>query len=780
MFRKILLVMIFLSSFPLFAEIILNHDPLQAIQQGKKISLRLEVREGIELVSQVVLFYREQGDIVYNEMEIDNTSVTEPYFVFDIKNSDEIESGLEYFFQVKTNDNLIETLPEINPQSTPFLLSILKPEQQFGHENFVLLSPDVDYTDFSKDFLIAVSFFSLQNKIELNSIKFYINEKDCTEQAEIYNNMLIYKVSGLKQGSYQYQIKAKLKDGQEIESRKWKMAITRETWISELNLKGKSVVNTYYSKLNNDNSDEVEKRANFLLLFSGKYKWLGYKSKLYLSSLETHKAQPVNRSYLSFMTKYLDFTAGDYSPNYGTFLLNGTNVRGIHSNLHFRNFRLKLTAGQSNRAIDGDIQYDAGTFATHTYSLRTEFGRPDAVMWSLAFTKNKDDVDSIDKEFVVTADSTYLVEPKDNLILGSDISLALFKRRLLMGAEVAMSYLNRNIYEGVMSIEDIEDELDTQIDLPIDPEDIESILVINENLEPFTPGMKNLAYKAFLRTYFYHNFLNISYSAVGGSFNSLSSNYLQTDTAVLGLNDNLNLFRNKINLNLAYNLISDNLNDEKDFTTSTANYNTQLSYRASGDLSFRITYSANVTERSGNQDIGNTNAASIGFGSSYKLSQLNSLPTILSLNFMNYGNEYSYEDSTETIQDYKYSKNNLILSANSEWQNLPLTTELSFTFSRMETKNAGIKEATSYNAIYLKAVYSLWEGSLKPYGNIQFNLFGGDDDKHSTLLNLGANYQVFAATRVSTNLGMKLYTDNDVAGNDYNTLTWRLKLVQKF
>jgi hypothetical protein len=331
-----------------------------------------------------------------------------------------------------------------------------------------------------------------------------------------------------------------------------------------------------------------------------------------------------------------------------------------------------------------------------------------------------------------------------------------------------------------MSIEDIEDELDTQIDLPIDPEDIESILVINENLEPFTPGMKNLAYKAFLRTYFYHNFLNISYSAVGGSFNSLSSNYLQTDTAVLGLNDNLNLFRNKINLNLAYNLISDNLNDEKDFTTSTANYNTQLSYRASGDLSFRITYSANVTERSGNQDIGNTNAASIGFGSSYKLSQLNSLPTILSLNFMNYGNEYSYEDSTETIQDYKYSKNNLILSANSEWQNLPLTTELSFTFSRMETKNAGIKEATSYNAIYLKAVYSLWEGSLKPYGNIQFNLFGGDDDKHSTLLNLGANYQVFAATRVSTNLGMKLYTDNDVAGNDYNTLTWRLKLVQKF
>ncbi|MCF7793007.1 MAG: hypothetical protein K9N09_03730 [Candidatus Cloacimonetes bacterium] len=781
MLKIISIIVLVLIIIPLFSEVVLNHDPIQTIQKGKKINIRLDVREGIEQIAGVTMFYRQQGEIVYNEMEQDMTSVTQPYFEFIIKNTDDMEAGLEYFFQVRKSDETVVSLPEFNPESSPFLITIIEPEQQFMQEKFILLSPDPEYTDFSKDFIIAISFFSIQNNIDLSSVKFYLNDKDRTDQAEIYKNLLIYKVSGLFQGKYNYQVKANLKNGTEIKSEIWRMSIVEKSWKTDINLRGKSTVSTYYSKQNYENDDDTDKRANYLLMFQGKYKWLGFKSKIYLSSLETHKAQPVNRYNIAFMTKYFDLTAGDLSPNYGTFLLSGTNVRGVHTNLHFRNFRMKFTGGQSNRAVDGDFQYDAGTFATNTYSLRTEFGRPDAVMWSLGFSKNKDDIASIDEDYVIDADSSYVVEPQDNIVLGSDVSFALFKRRLLMGAEVAMSYLNRNIYEGTMSIEDIEAELDTELDLPFDPEDLEPILVINENLEPYTPSLKNLAYKTYLRAFFYRNFLNINYSAVGGSFNSLSSNYLQTDTSVLGINDNINLWKNKVNLNLSLNLIADNLNDEKDYTTKTSNYNSQLFYRATSDLNFRLSYSMNTTARSGSSNLGDANSSIISFGTSYDLNQFKTAPTRLSFNFMQYANDYSYtNEANNDTTDYVYSKNNFILSANSEWESLPLETEISFTLSVEDKENAGETEENSFNSIYLKGIYSLLEDTLKPYCDLKYDIFGGDQDKSSTLFNVGAYYQVFIRTFLSTNLGVKLFKDNEIEDGDYTTLTWRFKIVQKF
>lgn len=785
--RKIFSIVILLTvTVVLSAELILNHDPIQTIQKGKKVNIRLDVLEGIEDIKEVILFYRQQDELAYNEMEIEMTSVTDPYIKFLIQDTDRINTGIEYFFQIRTKNNQMQTLPVSNPQISPFLITVLQPQQQVDSDKFILLSPDIDYTDFSRNFVIAISFFSIQNKIDPAEIKFFLNNEDQTSQAEIYKNMLIYKVSDFPGGEYSYQIKAKLKDGLEIKSSKWRMTIVDKSWKSDLSLTGKSIVNTYYFKRNSDNDDDVDKRANMLLTLQGKYNWLDFRSKLYFSSLETHKEQAVNRYNLTFLTNFIDITIGDNSPNYSAFQLSGTNVRGFHSNLHFRNFRLKFTGGKSNRAIKGDSQYEAGQFATNTYSLRTEFGKPDGVMLSLGFTKNKDDVDSIDDDYIFAADSSFVVEPQDNIVLGSDISLALFKRRLLMGAEIAMSYLNRNIYDGPMSIEDIEEELDTELDLPIDPEDLEPILVINENLEPFTPGLKNMAYKAFMRTYFYHNFLNVNYSAVGSSFNSLSSNYLQTDTSVLGINDNINLFKNKLNLNLSINLISDNLNNEKDSTTRTSNYNTQLFYRITSDLNFRTAFSQNTTDREG----GDTGSTILSFGTSYQADQIKKAPTRFSLNFMQYKNDYSYDytiDDSTTIVDYDYTKNNFSFSANSDWQSLPLDTEFSMTISVADKKTSSDENpeeneniSTTYNSLYLKAIYSLLDEKLRPYCDLQYNIFGGDDDKNSTLFNLGAFYQVLDRTFISTNLGTKFYSDNKAEENDYTTLTWRFKIVQKF
>ncbi|HPR16655.1 MAG TPA: hypothetical protein PLD62_00240 [Candidatus Cloacimonadota bacterium] len=767
--RVFFIAILTLFVFTLSAEIILNHDPILSVPQGDEIGIDLEVREGVEAIRKITLFYREQGDLAYKEIELDPGSVSETVFTFSIPDADSYQAGIEYFFQVETNSSEMVTLPAFNPQTTPFLLNIVKPEQPLTTA-FILLSPDQEYTDFSRDFVIAVSYFALQKSIDPASIKFLLDGKDASDKAEIYSNMLIYKVGKLAGGKHDFQIVALLQDGSEVKSEKWQMKIVRKNWRSGLNLTGKAVLNTFTAF---DVSDQIsnENRANLLLTMSGKQKWLGFNGRIYLSSLETENAQPVNRYSLSFLTKVLNVTAGDQSPDYSTFLLSGTNVRGFHSNLHFTNFRLKASYGKSNRAVDGRESFDAGTFATNTLGMRAEFGKTDGFTWGIGLTKNKDEVSSLAQKYIFADSSftTFAVQPQDNVILGTDFSWALFRSRLLLGGEVAISFLNRNIYDGAMSIEEIEDSLDIHLDLPFDPVDLEDFLVINQYLEPFTPGLKNIAYKTWLRTYFWRNFLNVNYSAVGSSFNSLSSNYLQSDTAVLGINDNINVIKNKLNLNLSLNFISDNLNDEKDVTTKTASYNTQVTYRFNPEVDFRVAFSQNTTDNSGDDDL---ESSIISVGTGYDWKEWKTAETRFSFNFMNYNNNFDLTDST----DYDYTKNNFVFSARSNFSELPLETMLSYTFSQ-EDKN---DISQNYNSLYLKGILSLLEDNLKPYCDLQLMKFGGDSETQSMLFNLGTGYQLFKQTLLSTNLGGKIFKDNDDKDKDYNNLTWRFKIVQHF
>jgi hypothetical protein len=754
----------------LSAQIILNHDPLGTILEGEAVALRVEIRSGFEKIDSAMLFFRQQGELYYDEMIWKKN--TDNYIEFLIEDTSNYQNGLEYFFQIAEISGSMITLPSFSPQNSPYLITFQKKVIPVQDEFFILLSPDPDYTDFSQDFVIAVSFYAIEDDVDPESIQFWLNGKSV--KAEIYSNMLIFKTKNLRKGQYNYQIKAKTRKGESIESQIWNMTLQKPNWQDTINLSGRAVLNTRLEDREYDDFSDNQKRANFLLNLSGKYQGFGYSSRIYLSSLETRWAQPVNRYSLSILTRFLDVTAGDLSPNYGTFVLSGKNVRGVHANLHFDTVRLKVSGGQSRRAVDGKEQYLAGTFATNTLSIRTEFGKRDGVLWGIAFTKNKDDVDSIIDDFVFNENDEFIAEPKDNIILGSDLSLALFRKRLLVGGEIALSYLNRNIYDGPMSIEEIEDILDIELDLPIDPASLEPILVINDKLEPFTPGWNNIAYKAFFRTYFKRNFLNLNYSVVGGSFNSISSNYLQTDTRIININDNINLLPNKLNLNASLNLISDNLNKEKTITSKTTNLLSSIMYRPTLPMLLQLSVSTTKISRSGDVDLGDLTSTMINISTSYNVDQIRYAPTTFGFSYMNYITENS--DTT----NYEYLKNNFVLSAKSNFAELPLEMFLSYTLSLEDRNMLQLDESFNYNSFYIKGMLDFLDSRLKPYADMQLNFFGGDSDKNSSLFNLGASYQIFSQTTLSTNVGAKFLTDNDVSQNDYSILDWRFRIVQRF
>ncbi|OPX26706.1 MAG: hypothetical protein B1H06_05330, partial [Candidatus Cloacimonas sp. 4484_143] len=304
----------------------------------------------------------------------------------------------------------------------------------------------------------------------------------------------------------------------------------------------------------------------------------------------------------------------------------------------------------------------------------------------------------------------------------------------------------------------------------------EDFFVANQFMQPFKPGPGNMAYKTYLRLFFYQNFLSVSYSAVGGSFNSLSSNFLQKDTSTLSVNDNISLFGNKLFLNLGLNMIADNLNEEKESTTKSINYNTTVYYRPTTISYIRLGYNNGVTESDGDDASGlalNITNSSMSLGAGYSVEQIKVAPTEFSISYNKSANEDVANNSFESARD------NIVFSANSDFEDLPLETVVSYSLS-MEDR---VSSESTYNSIYLKGSLTFMEDKLKPYVDLQFAANSGDAENSSTRLNLGSSYYLFKNTFFSTNIGTKFFSDNsnnNADENNYSQFDWRFKFTQKF
>jgi len=282
-----------------------------------------------------------------------------------------------------------------------------------------------------------------------------------------------------------------------------------------------------------------------------------------------------------------------------------------------------------------------------------------------------------------------------------------------------------------------------------------------------------MAYKTYLRLFFYQNFLSVSYSAVGGSFNSFSSNFLQKDTSTLSVNDNISLFGNKLFLNLGLNMIADNLNDEKESTTKSMNYNTTVYYRPTTISYIRLGYNNGVTESDGDDASGlalNITNSSMSLGAGYSVEQIKVAPTEFSLSY----NKSASEDVANN--NFESARDNIVVSANSDFEDLPLETVVSYSFS-MEDRDSG---ESTYNSVYLKGSLSFMDDKLKPFIALQFAANGGDADNSSTRMNLGSSYYLYKNTFFSTNIGTKFYANGNNDASDYSLFDWRFKFTQKF
>lgn len=752
----------------------------------------LEVRDGFDEIEKAKLFYRETGELSYLEVEMEKGSETDPTFSVVVNEIEDITSGVEYYFEALDLNGKRINLPEIGPGQNPFRLMVEMKNK--GSDQFVKLSPEDDLLADSEELIIAVSCFAIADQIE--SLNLFYDGQDVTDQASLSGNMIVFKIDDPSPGDHSYYLSAKLTSGEEIKSEEWSSSINIKTFEMPLNITGKATVNTYLSSYNADSDTlsikENDLRSNFLLDFKGNHNWFKFKSKLYFSSLERRNKQAVNRYNVELYVPHFGIIAGDSSPNYGNFSVIGKNIRGFHSKLFFKYFRLSASIGHSRRdtkgemVVTGDSGYSNSTFKRNTKAMRMEIGSQRGFIWGLNVAQNRDDIDSLEEEYYLVGDSLELVLPNDNLVIGTDTRLALFDQRFVWGAEAAMSLYNSNIIDGPLSLDSLEADYDID-DFPIDPEAWENLFILNENVEPIMPGMANLAYKTYFRAFFARNLLNVSYSAIGSSFNSLTANYLQNDSQIISIYDNINLMHNELSINLGVNLISDNLNGDKDYTTSSTNYFGQILYRPLDLPYFRFSMNnnnskndfdtADTTAGDYSVDIGSSNFT---VGTGYKVKNIDFAPTDFSISYNNSNNKDTAHES------YEYKKNNITFGARSEFADLPLNTVLSYSFttndnSTFMTVDSTFVEKSNYNSIYMKGILSLLEGKLKPFVDFRFSFFGGDTDSQSSqMFNLGTGYKFDKLTFLSTDIGMKTYQNNDMDNSNYSKLVWRFKVSRKF
>jgi len=376
-----------------------------------------------------------------------------------------------------------------------------------------------------------------------------------------------------------------------------------------------------------------------------------FKTKIKLTTQENplYQARNVYEFGLN-LGEFIQLNFGDTNPRISQFTMAGKRIRGLEFDLSLGWFQLHFVKGEINRSIKGDktkaysytidtddegnkflsLSRQGYTFKQDVFAGRLAFGKGEHFQWGIHFLKARDDTLSINKKMVdgliyyedpsgIISELDYGqvytinelgdqfqidwsgVNPKDNIVLGTDLGISLDQKRIVLEGEMAFSLTNNNIWGGAISKAELDTLIDDKADnklasfdlerIPIDPIDITDWFIINSNIVPLSPldpnafgdsatisigeaimSMPSLAYRGRAVINYFGNYFSIEYSQVGPEFLSLANPYLLNDKRELKISDKLRLLDNRLMVNLGYK------HQDDDILTTIKNIETQNTF----------------------------------------------------------------------------------------------------------------------------------------------------------------------------------------------------------
>lgn len=591
---------------------------------------------------------------------------------------------VEYFFDIEYVDGNHQQFPAGAPESDLFYLSAAQQDFESG-EGIVVISPEPGEKIFSDEFLLTVSYFRYSSAIDKSRTRLFLDTWEVTRYAQIFDDFLTFAPRRVPPGKHKLRLEIYDQSGRLLSRKEWDFLAHQR--------KGPAVVSQSFNFSGNvfgiSRQEELSDglfsnrytRGGFRLNFDSKA--VSFGTRTLFSNREDENLQPINRytGWLQFNFwngRYLRFNGGDTYPRLNPFLINNVFLRGFHGELFLKFLNVDLATGYTRRAIDGRQISDStgtvtdttnGTFRRNVTTVRTSLGARDIFQLGIMYLKGKDDPNSI----------TFGRNPEENFGLGSDIYFAFDKNRFILSGSYNLSFYNPNIVDGRNRSR--EELLDLGVDVPQDIYDYATDLItVNEYLIVY-PGR---AYQGQARFNYLNNHLTIRYRFVQDEFHSLGQPFLYRDNKGLTITDNIRLFQNQVFLNIRYQDLQNNLQNDKPATTTNKTLAFNLSYFPLQNFpSLTVGYS-NYQRSNGSSDFSDplifpedNTTNTINFSSSYAF-PLQQLQNRLTLNLMNYNRKDQIDGGFNNLS------NTLAMILQTRYK-IPLKTNLEFTVQQTES-----------------------------------------------------------------------------------------------
>ena len=727
------------------------HAPTRTCYARIDIFLSAQIEPYGHAASLIRIYYRNKGDEDYAYAEM--TEDTDGYsgkIPGDVVRA----PAMEYLIVAMSRDDAVATAPAQNAYHFPYEITIIERTQtvtsdvdektKTQSDYFEILHPEPNIYVSSEDpQVIAIGFKGDLFKSKISAISLFLDNKNQTSKAVVSEHILTFTADKLKPGRHYIILNGHDSEGSVIDMMHWAFQVRDDgskKQIGKLSLGG--------GKLFSDIRSERVKSQRLNTYNSGfniygEYNHIRYSASSFFSSLEEDYLQPRNRYFFEIGTRKIGMRLGDINPRFNDFILWGKRVRGLGLYLTLGYFNLDFVYGQTNRAnegtpypfiVDGQtgekiylhpqsgdtVKSITGILQTGVYTqnligLRPSFGSGNKFQLALNFLKVKDDHKSIENG----------VLPQDNIVIGPEISAAFDQKRIVFTSQAAYSVLTKDISSGALSKSDIDSVFN--VNLPIDPKDYSSIIILNGSTRPLAPKeLTSLSYQARLSLNYLKNKIMITYKNIGSDYYSLGNSFLRTNLRGFSVYDRIHLWNKQLFLNLGYEYFHDKLDNQRDTNPET---DITLLHTISVGLSFLPMSSRipklNVMYRDHNRDNelqstyaikNNTEDISIELGYNFNLFNLS--------NSVNFG-----INGSNRIDDINPIYSNLLsdlklFTLRTEYS-IPLNTTLSYSGNRTETGKEANLMTFDFQQLTASAMYLLFETRLKLNASMNYIIAKG-------------------------------------------------------
>lgn len=596
--------------------------PSAVAGNAQPISVELEQNAR---VSKVTLRYRSFGETSFKGMEMLLTGNTA---TATIPADAILPPYVEYYFELETSSG-IETYPVVNPDANPLQFAVKPANPKDSEVRF--LSPEPGQTLSADNLLIAVSLFYASDAVNRKATTLFLDGVNVTSQAVWSDDVLLLAPQNLRiplsLGAHFIRVELRDTTGKPYHAVEESFNLSTAAAIAEEKARLQSVGNASVEYRNEALSTGTTTYIRGDARIDNTYKSFGFGGSLHLDNQEKSTLQPQNRYLLYGQTDFLRLRYGDAFPKFPSLIMSGTRVRGLTGNLALGFFNLDVTYGQTVRKIEGTLSprdtvyadssavtarplnsvqvdpnnyftyniYTPGTFTRNLFAIRPSFGSGEHFQLGFTYMHAADDTNSVH----------YAIQPQENVVVGTDLTLAFDDQRIKLETQTSVSLANTDISGGNFTDAQLDSlaknsNIDLKKDLPVPVSTVEKIITVNSNIFPTNPildqnnkltTLPGLSTEATLSLNYFGNFLRTQFFRRGAGYQSFGNPFLQTDIQGFQVSDYLRLYSNKIFLSASYEGKSDNTAFTKEGTTRYSNLNTSLMLNLAANIpSFQFGY----------------------------------------------------------------------------------------------------------------------------------------------------------------------------------------------